>query len=110
MNFTEAIEILKKPNERKIHQEIAIETIKEEIITGSSLTLSLVANEIKQSLDPVLSYQLMRALLNSGTDRIESNVLLRSLFINKTLASESVKDGLWKCMVALAACTRAVDD
>jgi len=122
MNFSEAIEVLKSGSPDRAIKEEAFEAIKSEIKDSSSVSLSKLVNcsplslvlatlatELTGSTSPAFSYRILRALLESivlGKNEIEDDIALRGLFINKQLGTDTVKDGLWKCMVALGACTK----
>ncbi len=82
-------------------------------ISDLALILGKLSCELLNSTNPAFSYQILQALLESiamGKTEIENNFMLRGLFINEQLGSETVKDGLWKCLVALGACTKVAGD
>jgi len=121
MDLTEAIEVLKTEKPLSPLALEAVETIKNEIEGCSAVSinesidcspLGMLATKLVclllNSTNPAFSYQILRALLESivlGKTELEDSFSLKSLFINKQLGSETVRDGLWKCMVALGNCT-----
>ncbi len=107
MNFTEAIDILRKGNGVGPTEDEAIETIRSEINCAKNLELTLVTLvcELQHSRNPSFSYQILRAIGESGNHQIEESFVLRQMFISEPLGSESVFDGVWRCRSALLACT-----
>ncbi len=126
MTLDEAIDVLKQGRSFGVPEREAFDVLKDEISNSSSvspdtehdcsdlaLILGKLSCELLNSTNPAFSYQILQALLESlvmGKTEIENNLMLRGLFINKQLGSETVKDGLWKCMVALGACTKVTGD
>jgi polygalacturonase len=126
MNLTEAIEVLKTEKPLSPIANEAVETIKTEIENCSAVSISesidcsplgmlaaKLVGLLLNSTNPAFSYQILRALIESivlGKTELEDDFSLKGLFINKQLGSETVHDGLRKCMVALGNCTNVTGE
>jgi hypothetical protein len=105
MTFTEAIDVLKRGRKAGDLEKEARNTIAFEIRSGEnlSLTLTTLAVELTQSTNPAFSYQILRSILASENEKIEDDVAMQFL---KIPSSNSVRQGIAKCIVALSACTK----
>jgi hypothetical protein len=114
MNFTEALDVLRKGNGLDPTENEAVEVVRSEIAEGDGIdlqvTLTTLGNELVNSKNPSFSHQILQAILASGNEKIEEDIILQGLFIKKTLGSESVLDGVFKCMIALGSCTKVFGD
>jgi hypothetical protein len=112
MTFPDALNVLRKGRKIGGEEKEAVQIVKHEIVQGSNfaLTVATLAAELTDSTNPAFSYHILRSILESGSEKIEGNIALRGLFINKILSSNSVREGIIKCMVALAACTKVTGE
>lgn len=108
MTFNEAIDVLKKGRKIGDEEQNAIDTINSELVLtkNTRLTFATLVARLTDSTNPAFSYRVLGCILESGGEKMEDDITLRGLFIRKTLSSTTVREGISRCMVALAACTK----